>query len=183
MRHSPKNLALLGVANCRIVNGDGVDHVRTTTGHASMIYADPARRNVNGGRTYAIGDCTPDMTEVMDTLLDKTDHVMIKLSPMLDWHKAVSDIGRNVREVHIVSAANECKELLLVISRECDRPLTVFCADDDNVISYNPETGCLTPAESPTHTDAHPQSENGDGMKIKQNPHERPCSSMSRTPR
>ena len=169
-----KNLALLGAANCRIVNGDGVDHVRTTNVHASMIYADPARRNGNGGRTYAIGDCTPDMTEVMDTLLDKTDHVMIKLSPMLDWHKAVSDIGRNVREVHIVSAANECKELLLVISRECDRPLTVFCADDDNVISYTPETGRLTPAESPTHTDAHPQSENGDGTEDKTEPSRAP---------
>lgn len=34
---------------------------------------------------------------------------------MLDWHRAVSELSC-VREVHIVSVGNECKELLLVLS-------------------------------------------------------------------
>ena len=33
---------------------------------------------------------------------------------MLDWHKAVEELGE-VQEVHIVSVDNECKELLLVL--------------------------------------------------------------------
>ena len=42
--------------------------------------------------------------------------VLLKLSPMLDWRKAVSDIGsERVREVHIVSVGGECKELLLAV--------------------------------------------------------------------
>jgi hypothetical protein len=41
---------------------------------------------------------------------------MIKLSPMLDWRKAVEDIGRrHVSAVHIVSVNNECKELILKV--------------------------------------------------------------------
>ena len=40
---------------------------------------------------------------------------MIKLSPMLDWRKAVDDFAGTVAEVHIVSTGNECKELLLVL--------------------------------------------------------------------
>ena len=44
--------------------------------------------------------------------------VLLKLSPMLDWRKAVSDIGsERVREVHIVSVGGECKELLLAVER------------------------------------------------------------------
>jgi len=55
--------------------------------------------------------------ELRDELLQKANRVMLKLSPMLDWRKAVDDLG-NVSEVHIVSVDNECKELLLVISEK-----------------------------------------------------------------
>ncbi len=48
-------------------------------------------------------------------MLSKADYVIIKLSPMLDWHRAVSELNC-VREVHIISVNNECKELLLVLS-------------------------------------------------------------------
>ena len=53
---------------------------------------------------------------------------MIKLSPMLDWHKAVDDLGEVV-EVHIVSVDNECKELLLVLAKNPAAPLRVVCAN------------------------------------------------------
>ena len=69
-------------------------------------------------------------------MLEKADRVMIKLSPMLDWQKAVNDVG-HVSEVHIVSVGNECKELLLVVEKE-DKPLQVFCVNDDSVFSYHP---------------------------------------------
>ena len=48
-------------------------------------------------------------------MLSKADYVIIKLSPMLDWHRAVSELSC-VKEVHIISVNNECKELLLVLS-------------------------------------------------------------------
>ena len=42
---------------------------------------------------------------------------MIKLSPMLDWRKAVADLGEeNVVEVHIVSVDNEFYVLIVVFS-------------------------------------------------------------------
>ena len=79
-----------------------------------LIYIDPARRDSHGGRTYGISDCTPDVVALMPLLTAKADRVIIKLSPMLDWRKAVSDLGEQyVGEVHIVSVGNECKEMLL----------------------------------------------------------------------
>ena len=55
---------------------------------------------------------------------------------MLDWRKAVEDLGK-VNEVHIVSVDNECKELLLVMS-ETAKPLQVFCVNDDEVFAFSP---------------------------------------------
>lgn len=90
-------------------------HYLHTMGHVSLIYIDPARRSQSGARTYAIADCSPDVTALCDELLAKADRVLVKLSPMLDWHEAVRQL-RGVREVHIVSVDNECKELLLLLS-------------------------------------------------------------------
>ena len=101
-----------------------------------MIFLDPARRDDHGSRTYAIADCTPDVLTLKDMLLAKAPTVMVKLSPMLDWHKTVADFAGAVHEVHIVSTGNECKELLLVLGRgRCVSPLVV-CANDGQVLSY-----------------------------------------------
>lgn len=130
------NFGLLGLEQATVVNGDGVEYVRAMEGRAALIFADPARRNDRGSRTFAISDCTPDMSAALDTLLDKADCVMIKLSPMLDWRKAAADLGPAVREIHIVSAANECKELLAVASREGSGPPRIFCVNDDTAVEY-----------------------------------------------
>ena len=75
-----------------------------------------------------------------DEMLAKADFVMLKLSPMLDWHKTVADFGSCVGEVHIVSAGNECKELLLVMSARFDGLTSVTCVNDGSIFSYNPQT-------------------------------------------
>jgi hypothetical protein len=52
-----------------------------------------------------------------DTLVSKAAHVMVKLSPMLDLDLALHQL-KHVEEAHIVSVDNECKELLLILSKE-----------------------------------------------------------------
>ena len=108
---------------------------------ATIIYLDPARRDDHGGRTYGIADCTPNVLELRDTLLAKADYILLKLSPMLDWRKAVSDLGEGyVCEVHIVSVRNECKELLIVLQKPSDNvqeqnPKTLFCVNDQQLFT------------------------------------------------
>ena len=110
----------------------------------TIVFIDPARRDTNGNRTYAIGDCTPNILDFIGELLKKTAVVMVKLSPMLDWHQTVEDInrasgsGNAVREVHIVSTQNECKELLLVLSERYESELEVYCVNDDDVFVFTP---------------------------------------------
>ncbi|PJM80192.1 THUMP-like domain-containing protein [Bifidobacterium scaligerum] len=129
------NLPLLGLGSTRIVNKDSIE-VLNRIDSASMFFLDPARRDSHGSRTYAIADCTPDVLALKSQLLAKAPLVMVKLSPMLDWHKTVADFAGSVHEVHIVSVGNECKDLLLVLKRGiCNKP-RVVCVNDDQALEY-----------------------------------------------
>ena len=127
---SSENYKLLGLNHIEVICADGIDYLHQLE-HADLIFLDPARRDNHGARTYGIADCTPNVLELRDELLEKADRVMLKLSPMLDWRKAVEDLG-HVNEVHIVSVDNECKELLLILSKE-EKPLKLFCVNNDQV--------------------------------------------------
>lgn len=133
------NMAALGLDQARIVCGDGVEYLRQM-GPVDFIYLDPARRDEHGSRTYAIEDCTPNVFELRDLLLAKSQYTLVKLSPMLDWRKAVADFDGTVREVHIVATGNECKELLLVLGQQVhEEPSAphVFCVNGDQRIDYD----------------------------------------------
>lgn len=122
------NLPLLGIDNAKVVCADAIDYL-STLDMQTMIFLDPARRDQHGAKTVMLADCTPDVVQLLPQLLKKSRFTMLKLSPMLDWHKAVEDLQGTVREVHIVSVGGECKELLLVLSEEIESELKVFCAD------------------------------------------------------
>lgn len=147
-----ENFERLGLKNVFIMNGDGVELLHSlgssnvlplsmsnaqslssleTSSRLQLIFIDPARRDDAGNKVVSLQDCTPDVTLLQDEMLEKADYVIIKLSPMLDWHRAVSEL-KCVREVHIVSMGNECKELLLVLSaKKWSGSLRVFCVNDD----------------------------------------------------
>lgn len=99
------------------------------------IFIDPTRRDAYGRKTVSIGDCTPDVAELHDLLLQKAQKVMIKLSPMLDISKALEELG-NVKEVHVVAVANECKELDFVLERDFRGETRYFCV---NLLTGQPE--------------------------------------------
>lgn len=133
------NMAALGLDQARIVCGDGVEYLRQMD-PVDFIYLDPARRDEHGSRTYAIEDCTPNVFELRDLLLAKSQYTLVKLSPMLDWRKAIADFDGTVREVHIVATGNECKELLLVLGQQMhEEPSAprVFCVNDNQRIDYD----------------------------------------------
>ena len=135
-----ENFGRLGLKNAIVKNGDGIEVLHSfaskkddaaseslgiiydqplsllkTSLGLKLIFIDPARRDDAGNKVVSLKDCTPDVTLLQEEMLSKADYVIIKLSPMLDWHRAVSELNC-VQEVHIISVNNECKELLLVLS-------------------------------------------------------------------
>ncbi len=132
-----------------IVNAECINYLHITD-PVTVIFIDPARRDYNGGKTVFISDCSPNIIPIEEELLLKAQYIVIKLSPMLDWHKAATDLcsaGDVVREVHILSVKNECKELLLVLQSEekarllglSSSNMKMFCVNDDQVVSFSIE--------------------------------------------
>lgn len=114
-----------------VVNAEAETFLHNMEEHVTLIFVDPARRDSCGARTFGISDCTPDVLPLMDELLQKADRVLLKLSPMLDWRKAVADVGSgHVEQVHIVAVGGECKELLLLLSAEGSPQPQLVCSND-----------------------------------------------------
>lgn len=131
------NMAALGLNGVEVVCGEAADYLRSMP-HVSMTYVDPARRNADGRRTYALADCSPDVTALAPQLRSLADVTLLKLSPMLDMAKTLSDLAP-VSELHIVATDNECKELLVVLHGDAPQPLDgpmVYCVNDGHTFSY-----------------------------------------------
>ena len=152
-----ENFGRLGLKNAIVKNGDGIEVLHSflpkkddaastddslgitydqplsllkTKLGLKIIFVDPARRDDAGNKVVSLKDCTPDVTVLQEEMLSKADYIIIKLSPMLDWHRAISELS-HVREVHIISVNNECKELLLVLSaRNMGENLRIYCIND-----------------------------------------------------
>lgn len=101
----------------------------------SLIYLDPARRDVAGRKVFMTADCQPDVVRLHDALLRMADVVMVKLSPMLDIHDAIRSLP-SVRQVHVVEVDGEVKELLLLLAGKelaiaglaANGPVPIVCA-------------------------------------------------------
>ena len=148
------NFSVLGLDHVSILHADAVGALKDLAADptTTFFYLDPARRDSNKARTYAIADCSPNVLELQDSLFKAGRYVLVKLSPMLDWHKAVSDLGKRVAEVHIVSVGNECKELLLLMSANHDGEPTIYCVNDDQTLIYKPSQDSVSPTLT---TDVH----------------------------
>ena len=141
-----ENFLRLGLANAEVKNGDGIEVLHTLE-HLSLIFIDPARRDDAGNKVVSLKDCTPDVTVLQEEMLSKADYVVIKLSPMLDWHRAISELS-HVREVHIISVNNECKELLLVLSARNMGDMEASSADGEVKRTVNLRIYCINDAQS-----------------------------------
>ncbi|MBQ3742341.1 MAG: SAM-dependent methyltransferase [Bacteroidales bacterium] len=113
------NFAELGLTHVTVHEGDGVAWLRSHPGRFALIYLDPARRGggrsgSNGRRLYDIADCEPNLLEILPLLLEKADLVLAKISPMADITRTLSQIPE-IRELHVVAAAGEVKEILLLM--------------------------------------------------------------------
>ena len=92
-----------------------------------IIYLDPARRAADGKKMFRLEDCRPDILKLKGSLLQIARYIVVKLSPMADIGVVEEALGRQCRRIDVVSAANECKEIVAYVDREYDGECTV-CA-------------------------------------------------------
>ena len=134
-----RNFERLGVRNLEIMSSevcasprgeallDGALRDKLRALRPDLIYLDPARRDAGGRKVFLPEDCSPDVLALLPELLALAPLLMVKFSPMMDItllrrrlvERANEVIGHNcLKEIHIVGAEGECKELLSVLARD-----------------------------------------------------------------
>ncbi len=92
--------------------------------HWDIIYIDPSRRNEQAKKLVRLADTQPNVVELQAALLEKTDHILIKTSPLLDIQAALREL-KFVKTVTVLSVDNECKELLFFAKKDFLNPPTI----------------------------------------------------------
>ena len=130
-----KELVDLASWNFNVLN---LHHIQTKCADATeyleklspvdCIFIDPARRSESGKKVVLLQDCEPNLLEIQEQLLNKSEKVLVKLSPMLDI-QATLKVLKNVAEIHIISLDNECKELLFLQTKNFSGTTQVICVN------------------------------------------------------
>ena len=115
------------VRNCEIKSGNVAEVLGGF--RPDVIFLDPARRAADGRKVFRLEDCQPDVLQLLPELLAACPKLLLKLSPMADITLVCKQLGC-VREVHVVSADGECKELLLLLERGYEGQYTMTIFED-----------------------------------------------------
>ena len=120
----------LKIKNISIHNGTAEEFLSNdrlcpalTIDQYDLIFLDPARRDSHGGKVFRLGDCTPNVVELMPDLvshLAPEGRIMLKLSPMIDLTQAIKELSAVNKvtpasvltwDIHVVAVKNEVKEV------------------------------------------------------------------------
>ena len=117
--------------------------------HPDLVYLDPARRGPEGRKVFRLEDCSPNLLEIQDIILKRGVRLMAKLSPVAD----ISLIGKtlhSLKELHIVEASGECKELLALCEPGFEGEYTVVAeiAGQGDAVARQP-FGCIIRGAAP----------------------------------
>jgi 16S rRNA G966 N2-methylase RsmD len=110
------NLKQFNTKNINNYIGDGIEFLKNTDLKFDWIYTDPSRRNDVKEKVFLLKDCLPNIPKNLAVLFEKTNNILIKVSPILDITSALNELNF-VKEIHIVAVENEVKELLFLLQK------------------------------------------------------------------
>ena len=137
VRATELNFRELGVENVRFRNArvePGKVREVLDGFEPDVIFLDPARRAEDGRKVFLIEECQPDVLGLLPELFEASRYVLLKLSPMADITMACKRLGAHVKEVHVVAAGGECKELLFLLDRDWSGALSTFIVEGGAVM-------------------------------------------------
>ena len=118
------NFKQLNIQNIQTIIGDGLEILKNSNIHFDWIYADPSRRNDVKGKVFLLDDCLPNIPQNLELFFQKTNNVLLKVSPILDISSAINEL-RYVKEIHIIAVENEVKELLFILEKNTKQQIEI----------------------------------------------------------
>ena len=120
-RHNHKQLNAENISYYNTHAEEFLDEINT---RANLIYVDPSRRDNASKKVIKFSDCSPNVVELLNIILLKTDFALIKASPMLDVQQGITEL-KNVHKVYVIAVENDCKELLFLCIKEKGESSTI----------------------------------------------------------
>lgn len=115
------NFKALEELNITTVSKSGITYLENSDVTYDWIYVDPSRRDKNAQKVFFLNQCTPNVGEHLDLFFSKSNNILIKLAPLLDISKTLSDL-KYVKEIHCIAVKNEMKELLFILEKNYTKP-------------------------------------------------------------
>ena len=104
-----------------VSNNDGLEELRKFPDYFfDLIYADPSRR-IGGRRVISLRNSVPDIPGNLDLLKKKANHILLKLSPVMDLTDTIRLLP-GISLIDVVSYEGECRELLVVLDSNRKKP-------------------------------------------------------------
>ncbi len=118
------NLAVLGAGNLKYLQSEAESFLRGSGQGFDLLYLDPARRDDRKGKVFQLADCTPNVLEIKNLLLEKAPRVLLKTAPLLDISLAMKQL-KNASKVWVLEHEGDCREVLYLLEREAQPPAQV----------------------------------------------------------
>ncbi len=110
------NFKKLGVTNITRITAKAEEYI-TGIEKADLIYIDSDRRSSGSGKkAVTLHDSSPDITAMLPRLLDISDRVLLKLSPLIDITYLRKSLP-HIMDIRVVSVNYEVKEILVTIEK------------------------------------------------------------------
>jgi 16S rRNA G966 N2-methylase RsmD len=118
------NFQQLGIQPIKTYSGNGIEYLQQSKETFDCIYIDPSRRSDVKGKVFLLKDCEPNLPEQIDFLFEKSNQLLIKVSPILDISSAINEL-KFVKEVHIIAVQGEVKELLFLAEKNYSEAIQI----------------------------------------------------------
>ncbi|MBU2996706.1 class I SAM-dependent methyltransferase [Cellulophaga baltica] len=134
------NYEILGVNNTTFNSENGLDFLQKNNQKFDWIYIDPSRRNDAKEKVFFMADCLPNVPDNLDFLFSKSNNLLIKTSPLLDFSVGIKEF-ENVKEIHVVALQNDVKELLWILEKNYTDAITIktinFAKTGKQIFKFN----------------------------------------------
>jgi len=110
-----QNAKLMGLESMICKQGNAEDFLKQTSEKFDWLYLDPDRRKKEK-RFHRIEDCEPHVLDLLPNLLQLSENILIKLSPLIDLKDVLKQISQ-CEEIQVIGVKNECKEVLAFINK------------------------------------------------------------------
>lgn len=118
------NYEQLEVKNIKTLNLDGIEYIKSNNKQYDCIYVDPSRRHDSKGKVFFLNDCLPNIPKHLDLLFKRSENILIKTSPLLDFSVGIKEL-KYVKTIHVVAVNNDVKELLWILKRNYSEEILI----------------------------------------------------------